>query len=92
MTEVDLFERFGVGAGCFNHNVVFNHLGVIRLQCSWHRGNSFSIAHEIHLYFRAGSLPLDLVVAIAAATANFDAQEILRLKGLLEVAGPQSIA
>jgi hypothetical protein len=45
MTEVDLFERFGVGAGCFNHNVVFNHLGVIRLQCSWHRSNSFSIAH-----------------------------------------------
>jgi len=42
---------------------VLSHLGVIRLECSRHRGNSLSIAHEIHLYLGTGSLPLDLVVA-----------------------------
>src|SRR5271169_992381 len=62
-TEVDLCERFGVGAGCISHDVILTNFGVIRLECSGHRGNSLSIAHEIDLYLRAGSLPLDLVVA-----------------------------
>jgi diketogulonate reductase-like aldo/keto reductase len=59
MGEVDLFELLGVRAGCVNHDVVLNHLGVTRLQCSQHRGNGFSIVHKAHLYLRAGSLPLD---------------------------------
>ena len=61
-TEIDLLKRFGVGAGGASYDVV-NHVPIIRLQCSWHRGNSLSIAHEVHLYLRTGSLPLDLVVA-----------------------------
>ena len=63
MSEVDLSDRFGIGLGCVSYDVVLNHSGVIRLQCSWRRGNSFSVAHEIYLYLGAGSLPLDLVGA-----------------------------
>jgi len=63
MSEVDLFESIAVGAGCFSYDVVLNHVGVIRPQCSWRRGDSFSIAHEIDLYLWARSLPLDPVVA-----------------------------
>jgi hypothetical protein len=63
MAEVGLFERFGVGAGCVNHDVVLNHVGVIRLQCSWRGGNSLSRAYEIHRYLWTGPLPLDLVNA-----------------------------
>jgi hypothetical protein len=37
-------------------------------------------------------IELEIARHVAAATANFDAQEIIRLKGLLESAGPQSIA
>jgi hypothetical protein len=37
-------------------------------------------------------IELEIARHVAAATANFDAQEIIRLKGLLEVAGPQSSA
>ena len=37
-------------------------------------------------------IELEIARHVAAATANFDAQEIFRLKGLLEVATPQSIA
>ena len=37
-------------------------------------------------------IELEIARHVAAATANFDAQEITRLKGLLEVATPQSIA
>jgi hypothetical protein len=34
-------------------------------------------------------IELEIARHVAAATANFDAQEITRLKGLVEVAGPQ---
>ena len=37
-------------------------------------------------------IELEIARHVAAATANFDAQEIIRLKGLLEAAGPQSSA
>jgi hypothetical protein len=37
-------------------------------------------------------IELEIARHVAAATANFDAQEIIRLKGLLETAGPQSSA
>src|SRR6266851_2187318 len=50
-----------------------------------------------HAHIHAASQPrnefeieLEIARHVAMATANFDAQEIIRLKGLLEVATPQS--
>ena len=50
-----------------------------------------------HAHIHAAAQPrneveieLEIARHVAAATANFDAQEIIRLKGLLEVAGLQS--
>ncbi len=52
-----------------------------------------------HAHIHAAAQPrneaeieLEIARRVAAATANFDAQEIARLKGLLEVAGLQSSA
>jgi hypothetical protein len=52
-----------------------------------------------HAHIHAAAQPtneaeieLEIARHVAAATANFDAQEIIRLKGLLEAAGPQSSA
>src|SRR5579864_2151056 len=61
--EVDLFKGFGVRAGGGSHDVVLNHMVIVRFQRSRYRCNSLSIAQEVYLYLRSRSLPLNLVGA-----------------------------